>query len=114
MAMLNLIKARLTPVLDPDFRPAILANRGFRKEVEASGKGVPLVLGLERSSGELSRYETVVFPEGHPQAETNLMYAERILKFLLWQRGGWKVYVGGPRTIGTYLQKVYAPGGERK
>ncbi len=35
MAPLNLVKAQLTPALDPDFRPAILANRGFRKEVEA-------------------------------------------------------------------------------
>src|SRR5258708_10112 len=114
MATLNLVKAQLTPALDPDFRPAILANRGFRKEVEASGQGVPLVLGLERSGGELSRYETSVFPDGHPQVEANLMYVERILKFLLWQRGGWKVYVGGPRSIGTYLQKAYAPDGARK
>ena len=39
---------------------------------------------------------------------------ERYLKFLLWQRGGWKVYVGGPEFIGKYLQKTYAADGERK
>jgi len=36
------------------------------------------------------------------------------LKFLLWQKGGWKVFVGGPRSIGAYLQKIYAVDGERR
>src|SRR5512133_1628240 len=33
---------------------------------------------------------------------------------MLWAKGGFKVYVGGPRNIGEHLQKVYAPDGERK
>ena len=45
----------------------------------------------------MSRYETVAFPDGHPRVEANLTYAERIVKFLLWARGGWKVTIGGPR-----------------
>ena len=75
----------------------MLANRAFREEVAASGAGVPLVIGLERSDGAVSRYETVAFPDGHPRADANLVYAERLVKFLLWARGGWKVSVGGPR-----------------
>jgi predicted NBD/HSP70 family sugar kinase len=35
------------------------------------------------------------------------------LKFLLWQRGGWKVYVGGPAEIADYLRSCYAPDGRR-
>ena len=38
------------------------------------------------------------------------MYVERLVKFLLWQRGGWKVYVGGPTSIGEHIRKTYAPG----
>ena len=75
---------------------------------------MPLVLGLERPDESVSRYETQVFPEGHPQADANLMYAERIFKFLLWQRGGWKVYVGGPKSIGDYIRECYSPGGARE
>jgi len=101
------------PPLDPDFRPAALANRAFRKEVEDSGDGVPLVLGLERPDGAVSRFETRVFPEGHPRSEANLRYAERIFKFLLWQRGGWRTYVGGPESIGDYIRTCYSPGGIR-
>jgi len=109
--LLGFLKPRFIPPLDPDFRPAVLANRAFRKE--AAKSGVPLVIGLERSGGEITRYETVVFPEKHPRAQEDLYYAERILKFLLWQRGGYKVYIGGPRFIGEYIRKVYAPDGER-
>jgi predicted NBD/HSP70 family sugar kinase len=108
----NLIKPLFLPSLDPGFRPASLANRAFRKATE--GIGVPLILGLERSDGEIGRFETVVFPESHPRAGENLYYVERILKFLLWQRGGWKVYVGGPRFIGDYIRQTYAPDGEHK
>jgi len=56
----------------------------------------------------------MLFPAGHPQAGANLPYAERLFKFLLWQRGGWRVYVGGPLDIGTALQGIYAPGGARE
>jgi predicted NBD/HSP70 family sugar kinase len=108
----NLLLPRVIPPLDPDFRPAALANRAFRKD--ATGKGVPLVIGLERSNADFGRFETVVFPENHPRSGEDLYYIERIVKFLLWQRGGWKIYIGGPRFIGDYIRKVYAPDGERK
>ena len=102
------------PPLEPAFRPAVLANRAFRADVAASGVGVPLVIGLERPDGSLSRYETVAFPDGHPRAEANLVYIERLVKFLLWARGGWNVYVGGPRSIGEHVARVYSAEGERK
>ena len=109
--ILKLVKPRFVPPLDEKFRPAVLANRAFQKKVENSGAGVPLVLGLERADGSISRFETRVFPDGHPQAEANLYYTERLVKFLLWQRGGWKIYIGGPRHIGDYIKQCYAPDG---
>lgn len=109
----KLIKPRFTPPLDEDFRPAVLANRAFRTAVEDSGVGVPLILALERSEGFVSHFRTLVFPEGHPSAAANLPYVERLVKFLLWQRGGWKLYVGGPESIARHLQTCYAPNGER-
>lgn len=109
----RLVEPQIVPPLDPDFRPAVLANRAFRQEIEASGAGMSLVLGLERADGSLSRYETAVFPDADPRAAANLFYAERLLKFLLWQRGGWRVYVGGPTSIAQHLSQVYAPDGLR-
>jgi predicted NBD/HSP70 family sugar kinase len=110
---LRLVRPTSVPPLDPGFRPAALANGAFRQEVEASGVGVPLVIGLERPDGSVSRYETQAFPEGHPRAATNLPYAERIVKFLLWQHGGWRVYVGGPDSMGRYIQATYSADGAR-
>lgn len=109
----NLAEPKIVPPLDDGFRPAALANRAFRAAVKESGQGVPLVIGLERADGTTSAYATEVFSAGHPQAALNLPYAERLVKFLLWQKGGWKVTVGGPKEIGEYIRDTYSPGGAR-
>ncbi len=111
--LLGSVKPRFCPPLDAGFRPAALVNRAFREEVAAAGGGLPLVFGLERPDGSLSRFETRVLPSNHPHAAANLPYAERLFKFLLWQRGGYRVYVGGPRPIGEHIQQCYAPDGPR-
>ncbi|MCP4544117.1 MAG: ROK family protein [Chloroflexi bacterium] len=110
----KLVKPKFLPPLDKGFRPAVLANRAFRQEVQDSGESVPLVLALERLDGSISRFETQVFPENHPRADVNLTYAERIFKFLLWQRGGWKAYIGGPPSVGEYIKECYSPSGARE
>jgi len=97
--------------LDPGFQPAIRFHRNYRAAVQASGNGVPLVLGLERENGLLSRYETVVSRQ--PDAATRL-YVERIVKFLLWSRGGWKLHFGGPKAIGDFIRQTYSARGARK
>lgn len=109
----RLIEPRFVPPLDDQFRPAALVTRHIRREIDAAGSGSPLVLGLERADGTLSRYETVLFHADHPRAADNLWIAERLLKFLLWQRGGWRITVGGPEPVGRYLQQTYAPDGPR-
>ncbi len=106
-----LIRPKFIPPLDAGFRPAVLANRAFEQAV--TGVGVPLVLGLEREAGKRVRWETRVFPEGHPHAGLNFPYVERLVKFLLWQRGGFRLFVGGPASLGEHLRRAYRPGGER-
>ena len=109
-----MVAPKFLPPLDQCFQPAALVNRAFQEEVRASRAGVPLVLGLERPDGSVSRFETQVFAQGHPRAETSLAYAERLFKFLLWQRGGCRAYVGGPQAIGETIRRCYAPGGRRE
>ena len=72
---------------------------------------MPLVIGLERENKLVSRYETVVSPEADA---ATLLYAERLVKFLLWARGGWKLHIGGPKVIGDFIRKQYSPRGARK
>ena len=110
---MRLIEPRVRPPLDGDFRPAVLANQHFLEEVAGSQAGVPLLIGLERSDGYLSHFNSQVFPAGHPRASANLRYVERIIKFLLWQKGGWKIYLGGPPEIGEYIRDCYSAQGKR-
>jgi hypothetical protein len=111
MSHLELVSPKLIPPLDEEFRPAKLANRNFQAQVKPVG--VPLVIGLERSESEFSRYETSVYPEDHPNAAANFQYVERLVKFLLWQRGGFRVYIGGPQEIGEYVRQRYAADGKQ-
>lgn len=96
--------------LDPGFMPAVLFNRAYINAAKASGRAVPLVLGLEREASYLSRYETLVKPDTDPDT---LLYVERIVKFLLWARGGWKIHFGGPTAIGEYIKNCYSASGAR-
>ena len=73
----------------------------------------PLVFAVERGGGQISVYSTRCFPESSEHAHLNLPFAERVVKMLLWQRGGWKVMVGGPRSVGEHIKKVYSASGPR-
>ena len=107
----NLAHPKMKPPLINEFRPPALFNRAFKSAL--AGSGVPLVIGLERSPGVISTYETKVYPDSHPGAPQNIRYTERIIKFLLWQRGGTKLYIGGPASIGKKIKKAYSPVGDR-
>jgi len=109
---LHLINPKIQPPLDEQFRPAVLANRNFQAQLEK--KGTELVIGLERHDGRLSRFETSAYPEDHPKADENFAYVERLVKFLLWQRGGFRIYIGGPGSIGNYIRQCYSPRGPRR
>lgn len=108
---MQLIAPCIIPPLDEDFRPAILANQNFLRMVKPVG--VQIVIGLERGMGEISRFETLIFPEGHPNFDDNYHYIERIVKFLLWQRGGHTLFVGGSPEIADHLKSVYSANGVR-
>ena len=106
-----IVKPKFIPPLDPEFQPAVLWERQYLAAAKAAGDAVPLVIGLERENGLLSRFETMVRPTA--DADT-LRYVERTVKFLLWAWGGWKLHFGGPKTIGQQITKIYSPRGARK
>ena len=108
---LELASPLFVPPLDEHFRPAVLFDRAFREAVGEGG--APLVIGLERGEDGLSRFETRVFPDGHELAHENLRFVERLVKFLLWQRGGYKLYIGGPASVGEHIRHVYSEAGDR-
>ena len=105
------IEPLFVPPLDPGFQPAVLVNHRYLAAAGKTGQAVPLVIGLERERGLVSRYETRVFPAADA---ATLQYVERTVKFLLWARGGWKIFIGGPKAVAEFIRKTYSPTGARK
>lgn len=101
------------PPLDPDFLPASAWNRAYQSLVAKDRTARPFALVMERPDGSISRYDSRVLGPTHPGAALTLRYAERLLKFLLWQKGGYKILVAGADEIAASLAKLYREGGER-
>ncbi len=106
------ISPRFRPVLDPEFVPAALWNRAYMRAAREAG-AEKLAIALERSDGSVSVHRTDVFPHEGAGAEWNRRYVERLLKYLLWQKGGYRITVAGDRRIADDLRAVYTPGGTR-
>jgi predicted NBD/HSP70 family sugar kinase len=104
-------KLRYSPVLDKQFRPIVMDNREYRKAVKELG-GVPVKIALERNDGLVSTVQTRVLKDG--RRDDNIIYIERLIKTLLYLKGGWKVLFAGPKYIEDHLRKVYTTGGERE
>src|SRR5512132_3642787 len=102
-----LVAPRLAPPLDPSFRPAALANRKFLADALATRNSVPVKLALEQADGSVFHFDTRIFPEGHPQAANNFVFLERIVKFLLWSRGGFRIHFSGPKFLCEELQRYF-------
>jgi hypothetical protein len=64
-------------------------------------------LALEQTDGNVSHFKTEILPEPHPQAGGNFVYLERILRLLLWSRGGFRIHFQGPAALATKLAAYY-------
>ena len=106
------VSPKFRPVLDPEFLPASLWNQAYRAMAPAGGAS-PLALALERSDGSVSVFRTAILPHEGAAIALNQRYTERLLKYLLWQKGGYRITVAGEPAIAEYLRTIYAPGGAR-
>ncbi|MDD3119134.1 MAG: hypothetical protein PHQ27_08155 [Victivallales bacterium] len=107
------IKPGTIPALDPEFVPAVLWNRAYRAAVAQSGRAVNIAITLERTNGTVSRCDTAIFPHREEYAAVNIKYTERLIKFLLWMKGGYRVTVAGCQELAADLARIYAPNGAR-
>ena len=103
----------IKPVLDPDFLPASLWNQAYRQKVRSESTRREIGLALTRPDGTCFRKNLHLLPDDGGFESLNRRYVERFVKFLLWQRGGSRVLVGGDSGIARYLATTYAPTGCR-
>ncbi len=97
---------RNTPVLDPDFIPFGIWAKAYLVEADH-----PIAIAVEREDGLISVRES--FIRGPEFAEANFRYVERLVKFTLWSKGGFRVYLKGADDIAEKLATAYSPDGER-
>jgi predicted NBD/HSP70 family sugar kinase len=97
---------KIIPPLDPDFRPAALGHRAFSAEAKGPA-ALKVRIALEQSDGSTFRFDRPLLPAAHPASEANFFYLERFIKFLLWTRGGFRVYFDGPQELGLRLQSHF-------
>ncbi len=107
------VRPSITPPLDPDFQPIALGNRDYGRAAAADPGSRPVAIALERNDGQVSVFQTRVLPATGDQETIHRVYLERIVKFLLWQIGGWKITVCGPAELGQHIASVYHPQGAR-
>lgn len=108
------VALRHPPVLDPDFLPASMWIRAYHRLVEDSGGLQPLSIALLRPDGSGSVHSTCILTGEEETAGLNRFYIERLLKFLLWQKGGSRVFISGDREVTDFLTRTYHPNGLRK
>jgi predicted NBD/HSP70 family sugar kinase len=103
----------MKPELDPEFVPAALWNRVYRMTADQSGAPVDVSIALVRPDQTCTVFETRILPPAAENEVLTLRYLERILKFLLWQRGGCRVLISGCDAVARKLAAIYSAGGAR-
>lgn len=101
----------LRPAYDPGFRPIVLDWRAYLERSRASGE-TPLRVAVEREDGLVSVFETIA-PAKDAEPESTYRVVERLVKFLLWSRGGWRIHFQGPAAVGRRLRADYSESGPR-
>ena len=98
--------------LDAKFIPMSLFYQAYEADAAACENTQVVVLNVTRDHDLCDFLRLRIFPED-VQKERTLLLLDRLLKTLLWTRGGWKITVGGPKWVYDYFAKAYAPGGSR-
>ena len=106
------MKLKVNAPLDPGFMPMSVIYRDFEAAVQAEG-GEKLVIGLERNNGLTSVFTLEVFKDGTGHDEENHDFVERIVKTLLWARGGYKIIIAGSKVIADRIKEDYTASGIR-
>lgn len=101
------VNVKNAPELDPGFIPLYRFNQAFLADAKK-----PISIAVERAMGEMAACHT--FIHGTPDMkEADCFYIDRLVKFLLWMKGGFRIYVSGDEMICDYLKSIYCAGGKQ-
>ena len=95
------------PVLDAGFLPLVKFNNAFLERAEE-----PFAIAIERPHDQISVYDA--FLRGSPEMQkADLFFADRLVKTLLWMKGGYRITLYGDARVYLDLKHAYARRGRR-
>ncbi|MEG2054487.1 MAG: ROK family protein, partial [Oscillospiraceae bacterium] len=94
MKFLNIdIPVKNIPELDEGFVPLGLFFESYKKNATKA-----ICIAVERSGGQIGTYETKIYGTAD-MAAADEYYVDRLVKFLLWSWGGFKVTICGDDAV---------------
>ena len=99
--------------LEPEFMPMVKVVNDFKAAV-AKAESQEIRICVERNGGLTAVYKLDIFKENTGHDEENYEIAERLIKTLLWVKGGYKVYIAGSKYIYERIADDYRVGGARE
>ena len=98
--------------LDPGFAPISLEYRDYVAAVKNAERAQRFVVRIERDHGLYSSFSLDILPDGVDDART-IRLMDRLVKSLLWVRGGFRITTAGSRAVHEHLKAAYQEGGAR-
>jgi predicted NBD/HSP70 family sugar kinase len=105
------LKSSVSPVYDPDFLPLGLFFDWYQRAAARSQEEIGLA--IERENGLISVWTGRILPLTAKNWPLTLAFVERLIKFLLWQKGGFQIYFYGPEAIYQEIKNHYSLSGQR-
>jgi len=97
---------------DTGFQAPLKALEFLR--AQAHGSAQTVAVAWEREGGNVYRYDVTLPKRIHPAMLPGVRHlVERVVKFVLWAAGGWKLYLAGPDDIVVPIAKAYTKKGAR-
>jgi predicted NBD/HSP70 family sugar kinase len=103
------VNPRHRPPLDDGFIPAVLWNRAYRERVLSQPNRTPMLLAVTRPDGTVYRERLEVLPHEGDNIGLNL----RIVKLMLWMKGGSEIVIAGHDELAREISDLYRPQGQR-
>lgn len=101
------VPVRHLPSLDPEFIPLGRFNEAFLADAAE-----PFSVAVERSQGQVAAVHTRIHGT-EEYREADIYYIDRLIKTLLWMKGGFRVYLSGNEAICDAMKEHYSLHGSR-
>lgn len=97
---------------DTGFQAPLKALNFLRAHAHVDGQTI--AVAWEREDGNVYRYDLTVPARIHPAMLPGVKHlVERVVKFVLWSAGGWKLHLSGPDNIVKPIARAYKKKGAR-